>query len=244
MKLIPAIDLKDGGCVRLVQGRRDRQTRYSNDPLGVARRWVDGGAARLHLVDLDGAFGEDSPNRTIVRELLDAVEIPCQVGGGLRDLGTVRTVLEAGADAVIIGTAGVREPDFLRRCVERHGADSVIAGVDCREGRVVVQGWEEETDLTLTSWLEQLEELGIERIVHTDIGRDGTEEGPNLKELQVVLDGFAHRVVASGGVGTLEHLESLASLNHPRLEGVIVGKALYEGTFTVEEARRSLSSAS
>lgn len=244
MKLIPAIDLKDGRCVRLVQGRRDRETRYSDDPLGVARRWVEGGARRLHLVDLDGAFGEESPNRAIVRKLLDAVEVPCQVGGGLRDPETVGAVLRAGAQAAIIGTAGVREPGFLGRCVERHGADSVIAGVDCREGRVVVQGWEQDTDLTLDSWLGRLEELGVQRIVYTDVGRDGTEEGPNLDGLKRVLDGFAHRVVASGGVGSLEHLEALAGLEHPRLEGVIVGKALYEGTFTVDEARRALSSSS
>lgn len=242
MELIPAIDLKDGRCVRLVQGRRDRETRYSDDPLGVARRWVDGGAGRLHIVDLDGAFGGDSPNRTIVRDLLEEVSVPCQVGGGLRDADTVGRVLEAGADAAIIGTGGIREPALLRRAVARFGTGSVIAGVDCRQGRVVVEGWEEETERTLASWLERLEELGVERIVYTDVERDGTQRGPNRRELRRVLEGSSLRVIASGGVGSLDHLRELAGLDHPRLEGVIVGKALYEGTFSVGEARGALSS--
>lgn len=241
MELIPAVDLKDGRCVRLFQGRKDRETEYSDDPVAVARHWVDGGASRLHVVDLDGAFGDDSPNRSLVRKLLASVEVPCQVGGGLRDLETVSRVLEAGAGAAIIGTGGIRNPDFLRKTVERFGPSHVIAGVDCREGRVLVEGWEEDTRLDALEWLARLEQLGIQRVVYTDVERDGTQRGPNLDELRRVLEASDLRVIASGGVGSLDDLERLAGVESPRLEGVIVGRALYEGTFTVPEALEVLS---
>ncbi len=240
MELIPAIDLKAGNCVRLYQGKKDQETKYSEDPVSMALYWESQGAPRLHLVDLDGAFEEESANKAIIREILNKVNIPCQVGGGLRSERAIDTLLTAGAAGVIIGTAGVKNPDWLCSLVEKFGAEKIIAGVDCEAGEVMIRGWQEASLLDRDSWLERLEKIGVEKIVYTDVGKDGTEQGPDTTGLREILNNTSLRVVASGGIGKLEHLESLNEIESPNLTGVIVGKALYERNFTLKQALKAL----
>ncbi len=236
MEILPAIDLKQGRCVRLLKGRRDRETRYSDDPLGMAQHWQQAGASRLHLVDLDGAFEEPSENRSILRGILRTTSIPCQVGGGLRSTEAVNTLLEAGAEAAIIGTAGVRDPDWLGDLVDRFGSGRIIAGVDCRDGRVMVRGWEQASERDREDWIRTLESVGVGTVIYTDVERDGTQEGPDFEGTRQIVESSSLRVMAAGGIGGIEHLQPFAEWNHPRLAGVIVGRALYEGAFTFREA--------
>ncbi len=241
MQLIPAIDLQNGKCVRLFQGKQDESTRYSDDPVSMAQYWVEQGASRLHLVDLDGAFEESSENKDVIESIIDSVSVPCQVGGGLRSVEAVERLLEVGADAAIVGTAGIKNPDLLKELVERFDTNSIIAGVDCRDGKVLVRGWEEASKYQREEWIRRLESLGIERIVYTEVQRDGTEEGPALEETQAVVEAFDLDVIASGGVGTLDHLNRLKTLSASNLVGVIVGRALYEKNFTLVEAQQALT---
>lgn len=241
MQLIPAIDLQNGECVRLFQGKQDQSTRYSDDPVAMAQHWVEEGAQRLHLVDLDGAFEEPSENKDVIESIIDSVSVPCQVGGGLRSIDAVERLLSAGADAAIVGTAGIKNSDLLGDLVEEFGADSIIAGVDCGNGKVLVRGWEEESQYKRDQWISRLESIGIERIVYTEVQRDGTEEGPALNETKSVAETFDLDVIASGGVGTLEHLRQLKDIEGPNLVGVIVGRALYEKNFTLAEGRQALA---
>ncbi len=236
MELIPAIDLRAGNCVRLYQGKKDRETRYSDDPVSMALYWQSQGASRLHLVDLDGAFEEESANKAIIRKILRKVEIPCQVGGGLRSERAVNTLLTAGAAGVIIGTAGVKNPRWLGELVEQFGPEKIIAGVDCEAGEVMIRGWQKASLLDRDTWLEKLQELGVEKIVYTDVGRDGTEQGPDISGLKKILENTSLEVIASGGIGQLEHLTDLNKIDNPRLIGTVVGKALYEHNFTLEQA--------
>jgi phosphoribosylformimino-5-aminoimidazole carboxamide ribotide isomerase len=241
MQLIPAIDLQDGECVRLFQGKQDQSTRYSDDPVGMAQHWVQEGAQRLHLVDLDGAFEEPSENKDVIQSIIESVSVPCQVGGGLRSVQAVDQLLEAGADAAIVGTAGIKNPDLLGDLVDRFGPESIIAGVDCRDGKVLVRGWEEASQYDRDEWLHRLEDLGVRRIVYTEVQRDGTEEGPAVDETKTVAETFDLEVVASGGVGTLRHLRDLKAIGTSNLVGVIVGRALYENNFTLDEGRSALT---
>jgi phosphoribosylformimino-5-aminoimidazole carboxamide ribotide isomerase len=240
MKLIPAIDLKQGECVRLLQGKKDRSTSYSTDPIGMAKHWVDQGARRLHIVDLDGAFEEPTANREVIQSILETVDVPCQVGGGLRSKEAVRNLLGAGADAAIIGTAGIKNPELLEALVGEFGSDSIVAGVDCRDGNVLVRGWKEASQYGRDQWVELLNDLGIQRIVYTDVSRDGTEEGPDFSGTEELLDRFPLDVIASGGIGSLDHLRRLKEINAENLWGVIVGRALYEKRFTVGEAKNAI----
>lgn len=240
MELIPAIDLKEGRCVRLYQGQRGAETQYSEDPVGMALTWEHRGASRLHLVDLDGAFEEPTQNKQIIKEIIDQVSIPCQVGGGLRSEQAVETLLDAGAAAAIVGTAGVEDPEWLGGLVDRFGPERIYAGVDCETGEVMVSGWEEASLLDRDRWLARLGKLGVETVIYTDIGRDGTQEGLNLQAIREILKKFDLSLIASGGVGKLNDITRLTRLDSEQLKGVIIGKALYEGSFTLEQALRQL----
>lgn len=240
MNIIPAVDLKDGQCVRLFQGKRDRETHYSEDPVEMARHWEDAGAQRLHLVDLDGAFDGDSENQPIIKEIIDTLSIPCEVGGGIRSAESVESLIEAGADAVIIGTAGVNRPSWLRELVEEYGPEQIYAGVDCRNGRVMVKGWEETSAFELLEWVRRLEDIGVETIIYTDVDRDGAEVGPDYEGTERVLENSDINVIASGGVGNLQHLRDFQSIVSEQLIGIIVGRALYEENFKFEEAQEAL----
>jgi len=233
--VIPAIDLRGGKCVRLLQGQRDRQTVYSSDPVAVAQAWEQAGARRLHVVDLDGAFTGRPQNQELIRAIAAAVQIPVQVGGGIRDEATVETVLELGVAGVILGTAAVTDPHLLARLVARFG-DRIMVGIDCRDGLVAVRGWEACAGESGVEVGRRAKALGIERVVFTDIGRDGTLRGPNIEAIAGFCTATRLKVIASGGVSTLDDIRTLKRLAHLGVEGVIVGKALYERAFTLQEA--------
>ena len=240
MILYPAIDIRGGKAVRLLQGDYERETTYDADPVDAAQRWAGEGAEFLHVVDLDGAKAGEPRNLEHVQRIAAAVDCPIQVGGGLRDAKAVAAVLEAGAARVVIGTAALRDPAFLAETVERHG-EGVVVSVDARDGMVALAGWVEASDVDVADAVTELGERGVSRFLCTAIEVDGTMEGPALDELNRIAAGTGAGVIASGGVGNLADLEVLSRISAPNIEGVIVGRALYEHRFTVADANRALA---
>ncbi|MET0851604.1 MAG: 1-(5-phosphoribosyl)-5-[(5-phosphoribosylamino)methylideneamino]imidazole-4-carboxamide isomerase [Candidatus Rokuibacteriota bacterium] len=232
--IIPAIDLRSGRCVRLRQGRAEDETVFSDDPVATARRWQSEGAARLHVVDLDGAFAGRPAQTELVRSIIAALDVPAQVGGGLRDVPAVEAVLEAGARWAVVGTRAALDPAFLG---EVCGAfeDRIIVAVDATDGRVAVDGWRRVLDLDATALARDAAAAGAAAILYTDIARDGTEAGPNLWSTEAVARAAGIPLLASGGVGSLEDLHQLANLQG--VEGVIVGRALYSGAIDLRRAQ-------
>ncbi len=241
MILYPAIDVRGGQAVRLLRGDYDRETVYDADPAEAAARWAGEGADYLHVVDLDGAKAGEPCNLDAVRRIAGAVSCPFQVGGGLRDADSVAAVLDAGAARVVIGTAALRDPEFLDGIVGQHG-ERVVVSVDARGGKVSLSGWTEATAQDVAETVTGLGERGVARFLCTEIDVDGTMEGPAVGELRRIASSTSAQVIASGGVGTLGDLEALAQLgaDAPNLEGAIVGRALYERKFTVAEALATL----
>jgi len=237
--LYPAIDVRGGKAVRLLQGDYERQTTYDADPVDAALRWAGEGAEFLHVVDLDGAKAGEPQNLDAVRRIAAAVDCPIQVGGGLRDTAAVEAVRDAGAERIVIGTAALRDPQFLEGMLEAQGNRLVIS-VDARESKVALSGWTQTSELDVADAVAQLSERGATRFLCTAIEVDGTMEGPALGELNRIAAGTSANVLASGGVGTLDHLQQLAQAASPNIEGVIVGRALYERRFTVAEALSAL----
>jgi phosphoribosylformimino-5-aminoimidazole carboxamide ribotide isomerase len=239
--LYPAIDIRGGQAVRLLRGDYERETAYDADPVDAARRWAGEGAEFLHVVDLDGAKAGEPRNLEAVRRIAAAVECPIQVGGGLREKGAVDAVLAAGAARVVIGTAALRDPEFLAAVLAEHG-ERVVVSVDARGGKVSLSGWTEATDRDVAEAVAELGDRGVARFLCTEIDVDGTMEGPALRELARIAAATSARVIASGGVGTLADLEALAlgGTLAPNLEGAIVGRALYERRFTVAEGIAAL----
>lgn len=240
MILYPAIDIRGGQAVRLTQGDYARETAYDADPVDAATRWAGEGAQILHVVDLDAAKAGEPRNLDAVARIAAAVPCPIQVGGGLRDAASVAAVLDAGAERVVIGTAALRDPEFLAACLERHG-ERVVVSVDARDGKVSLAGWTESSDRDVADAVAELGERGVVRFLCTAIEVDGTMEGPALGELERIAAGTEAKVIASGGVGTLAHLEALTAGAAPNVEGAIVGRALYERRFTVAEAISALA---
>jgi phosphoribosylformimino-5-aminoimidazole carboxamide ribotide isomerase len=238
--LLPAIDVRGGKAVRLYKGEYERETVYFNDPVDAARRWASGGAEWIHVVDLDGAKAGEPVNLAAIEAIAGSVDCPIEVGGGLRDLAAVEAVLGAGAGRVVVGTAALRDPEFLSELIRVHGADKVVVSVDARGGKVSLAGWTESSGVDVADAVTDLSAGGVARFLFTPIEVDGTLEGPNLPELQRVAAATDAAVIASGGVGTLEHLRELASAAPANVEGVIVGKALFEKIFTVEQAIEAL----
>lgn len=237
MILYPAIDVLGGRAVRLAQGRYEDPTVYNEDPLAAAHAWVSQGARALHLVDLDGAKAGAPVNLHHVRAIVDTVGVPVQVGGGLRGADAVADVLQAGAARVVLGTAAHRDPALLDAVLAAHG-EQVAVAVDVRDGRVSAEGWTESTEQGPEQVLAKLSAQGVRTVVYTDVDRDGMLSGPDVNVLARLLDAWPGRMVYSGGIGTLAHLEALTGLP---LDGVIVGKALYERNFTIVEAQEALS---
>ncbi len=231
--VIPAIDLKRGRCVRLVQGRAENETVFSEDPVATALQWQAQGAPRLHVVDLDGAWAGAPAQAAIVRAIIGALSIPVQVGGGLRDRASVEQVLEAGARWAVIGTRAALDPTFLgeicRACEER-----IIVSVDASDGRVAVDGWTRVLDLDAVALVRDAAAAGAAAILYTDIARDGTQEGPNLWSTEAVAKVAGIAILASGGVSCLDDLRQLAGI--PGVEGAIVGRALYSGAVDLRRA--------
>lgn len=239
MILYPAIDIRGGRAVRLLQGDYGRETAYDADPVDAARRWADEGARFLHVVDLDGAKAGEPQNLDNVRRIAAAVDCPIQVGGGLRDADAVAAVLDAGAERVVIGTAALRDPKLLDEALAEHG-ERVVVSADARDGKVSLSGWTETSDVDVADAVADLTERGVKRFLCTAIELDGTMEGPAIDQLNKIAAATDAQVIASGGVGNLSHLEQLARESAPNIEGAIVGRALYEREFTVAEAIAAL----
>lgn len=232
-EIVPAVDLKAGRCVRLVQGRADAETVFSDDPVAMARRWEGSGARRLHVVDLDGAFAGRPAQTELVRAMIRAVAIPVQVGGGLRELAQVEAALTAGARWAIVGTRAALDPVFLGEVCTRFG-DQVMIGIDASDGRVAVDGWTRVLELDAIALARDAATAGAAGIIYTDIARDGTQSGPNLWSTGAVAQAAGIPVFASGGVGSLDDIRQLATV--AGLAGVIVGRALYSGAVDLATA--------
>ena len=236
MEVIPAIDLRGGRCVRLVQGDYARETVFSDDPVATAGRWAAEGATRLHVVDLDGARGGTPANADAVRRVIDAVELPVQVAGGVRDLDAVARWLEAGAARVVLGTAAVRDPALAVEAARRHG-EAVVVSVDARDGLVAVEGWEETTEQRADELLASLAGQGVPRFIYTDVARDGTLTEPDYEAVAALVRSIEAPLIAAGGVAEVAHLVRLAEAG---VEGAIVGRALYDGRVSLPEALRAV----
>jgi phosphoribosylformimino-5-aminoimidazole carboxamide ribotide isomerase len=238
--LYPAIDIRGGQAVRLTQGDYQRETTYDADPVDAAKRWANEGAEFFHVVDLDGAKAGTPRNLDAIERIASAVECPIQVGGGLREPETVAAVLDAGAQRAVIGTAALRDPEFLDEMLAQHG-DRIVVSVDARDGKVALAGWTEAGEEGVVEAVAALNERGVARFLCTAIEVDGTMEGPALDQLNEIAAATSSQIIASGGVGTLSHLESLSGESPANIEGAIVGKALYERKFTIAEAIAALA---
>jgi len=237
MLIIPAIDLKDGNCVRLRQGRMDDSTVFGDDPVAMAKRWVDAGARRLHLVDLNGAFAGEPVNGDAVRRITRAFPgLPVQIGGGIRSRDTAASYLEAGVGWVIIGTAAVRNPGFVEElCSEFPGR--IIVGIDARNGMVATDGWAEVTNVGAVALARRFAQAGVAAIVYTDIDRDGMMGGVNVEATRELAESGGIPVIASGGITTLEDVKALCAVSARGIVGAITGRAIYEGTLDLAEAQ-------
>jgi phosphoribosylformimino-5-aminoimidazole carboxamide ribotide isomerase len=237
IEVIPAIDIKDGQCVRLYQGDYDRETVFSADPLEVALKWQSAGAPRLHVVDLDGAREGEPRNLNIVKEIAGAILIPVQLGGGIRTLETVKEVLEVGIDRVVLSTAAVENARLVDEACRRY-RESVVVSVDARDGNVAIRGWQKETELRAVAFIRAMIKLGVRRFIYTDISRDGTLTEPNFTAIEEVVEATKAPVVAAGGICSLSHLKMLKKLG---VEGAIVGRALYTGDINLKQALAEIS---
>lgn len=240
MLLIPAIDLKDGHCVRLKQGEMSQSTTFSENPAEMARRWVDAGARRLHLVDLNGAFAGKPVNESAVKAILAEVggEIPVQLGGGIRDLDTVERYLDDGLGFIIIGTAAVKNPGFVRDACSAFGGH-IIVGLDARDGKVATDGWSKLTGHEVVDLAKKFQDYGVEGVIYTDIGRDGMLSGINIEATVKLARALTVPVFASGGLSSLDDIEKLCAVEDQGIEGVICGRAIYSGDldFATAQAR-------
>jgi len=236
MWIIPAIDLKSGRCVRLKQGRMQDETVYSDDPEAVARRWAEAGAEWLHVVDLDAAVDGGAGNRDCIARIVRAAGIPVQVGGGLRDAADVERCLALGARRAIIGTAATGNPAFIEDLCRRY-PERIAVGIDAREGRVATHGWTRTTDIMAVDLARSVEAAGVAAIIFTDIHRDGMQSGPNIEETRKLAEAVHVPVIASGGVGSLDHIRALLPLAASGVVGVIAGRALYSGAVDFGQAR-------
>lgn len=239
MQIIPAIDLKGGLCVRLVEGREQSAKVYDRDPVEVARSYERAGAQLLHIVDLDGAFlGAASENQKIIRRIIEEINMPVEVGGGLRSLEDIQALIEqVGARFAIIGTVAVEQPELLSKAVDQFG-EQIIVGIDARGSSVATRGWTEATEIDALELAKRVADLGVRRIIYTDIARDGRLAGPNFEMTRQMALTSGARVTASGGVSSLDDIERLCELEGDGVDSIIVGKALYENRFTLEEAIR------
>lgn len=235
MLVIPAIDLRDGRCVRLVQGDKNAETVYSDEPVEMALRWEAMGAQRLHVVDLDGAFKGVPQNLEIISEIVQAIKIPIQVGGGIRSFEAVQKILQLGVERVILGTAAILNPDLVARCAKEYG-ERIIVGIDGKNGQVAIEGWESTVEMTVEEFAQIVAQLGVGEVVFTDTRRDGTLRGPNLEATKQLAITSGLKVIVSGGVSSLEDLVALKELRQYGVHGVIMGKALYSGAISLSEA--------
>lgn len=237
IEIIPAIDLKGGKCVRLYQGSYERETVFAEDPVEVALKWQALGAPRLHVVDLDGAAAGELYHLDIIQELAQAILVPVQLGGGIRQLATIEQMLKAGVERVVLGTAAVENPKLVKEACRRFG-QAIIVSIDAREGYVAIRGWRQTTELRTVELAKSMVALGVRRFIHTDISRDGTLTEPNFTAIFELIDEIGVPVIASGGISSLTHLKILKQLG---AEGAIVGQALYTGDINLKKALATIS---
>jgi phosphoribosylformimino-5-aminoimidazole carboxamide ribotide isomerase len=241
MDVIPAIDLLEGRCVRLYQGDYAQSQVFDENPVAVARQWADQGAPRLHLVDLDGAKAGYPVNQRAIEAIVRAVDVPVQVGGGLRDRQSVSSLLDLGVQRVILGTVAVEQPDLVAQLCQEF-PDQIIVGIDARNGKVATRGWLETSEVEAVALAQQMANLGVAALIYTDIHRDGTLQGPNRQALRELAEAMTVPVIASGGVSSLTDLLGLLGLEPLGVTGVIVGRALYTGDVSLKEAIRAIGS--
>ena len=236
MLIIPAIDLKDGCVVRLVRGKLDDVKVYSKDPLKTAKHWVKQGAALIHIVDLDGASTGVAKNLDIVKRIIGEISVPVEFGGGIRDISTIETLCGLGVSRVVLGTKAVEDTDFLKEVFLKF-KDKVIVSIDAKDGKVLIKGWQEEyKNLEAVTLAEILKDIGFNELIYTDVSKDGTLSGPNIKGIKALLNATGMKVIASGGISSLEDISKLCELKEKGVTGIIVGKALYEEKFTLPQA--------
>jgi len=235
MMIYPAIDIMNGKCVRLYQGRVDQVKVYADNPADMAEKWQDEGAEYLHVVDLDGAFKGSPQNLASVKEIIERARVPVQLGGGLRTVEDLDKVFEIGVDRAILGTTAITNPELVKAACAKYPG-KIVAGLDAREGKLSIKGWVENTDIFAVDLALQLEIYGVSRIVYTDILSDGTQKGVNIFATEELAQKLSIPVIASGGVSTLSDIRQLKPLEASGVEGVIIGRALYEGNFTLTEA--------
>lgn len=231
MQIYPAIDIKNGQCVRLKQGRFDDMTVYGDDPMKVAANWADSGASYLHIVDLDGARQGTSYNQAIIQKIVKAFHIPVQTGGGIRSMRDIEEKLSLGVSRVILGTVAVKKPELVSEAVKTYG-DKIAVGIDAINGRVAIQGWEEVSQVSALELCKKMKAFGVKTIIYTDISRDGMMVGPNISSTKTIIEEMGMNIIASGGVSTMMDLENLETI---QASGAIIGKALYQGDLKLKE---------
>lgn len=236
MRIYPAIDIKDGKCVRLYKGQFSDMTVYGDSPADMAKKWEALGGEYIHVVDLDGALRGHGVNAEKIREICNSVKVPVQTGGGIRTMEDIRSKLECGIDRVIIGTRAVSDSEFVKRAVDKYG-EKIVIGIDAKDGMVAVEGWEKTSDFTAVEFAEKMVSIGVKTIVYTDIATDGTLAGPNVSAMAEMVRAVRADIIASGGVGSLEHIKALVPTG---VEGVIVGKALYTDKVNLTEAVKAV----
>ncbi|TFG77787.1 MAG: 1-(5-phosphoribosyl)-5-[(5-phosphoribosylamino)methylideneamino]imidazole-4-carboxamide isomerase [Thermodesulfobacteriales bacterium] len=235
MIIIPAIDIKDGKCVRLFKGEEEKVTVFSDHPSEVAKEWEDAGAKWIHIVDLDGAFSGKPKNYNVIKSIVDSVNCPVQVGGGIRNIDTVREYVKMGFKRIILGTTAFSDQDFLRNACSEFPQE-IAVGIDTKNGKIAVKGWTEVIDQTTQEVMRNLHEVGVSVVLNTNIDRDGTMEGINIDGARQFIEESPIPVIASGGIATMEDLEKLASIEHLGLYGAILGKSIYTGSINLKEA--------
>ena len=235
MKLYPAIDLKDGKCVRLLQGDYNEVTVYGDNPAEMAKKWESLGGDYLHIVDLDGAKEGKGINDAAIKAIVEAINIPIELGGGIRTIEDIKTKLAMGVDRVILGSAAIKNKDLVSEAVGTFGADKIVVGVDAKSGMVAIEGWLEVTDVSALDFCKELEKIGVKTVIYTDIAKDGMMQGPNVEETARLVQETKLDIVASGGVSSIEDLEKLEAVN---VYGAIIGKALYIEAINLEEAAK------
>ena len=235
MLIIPAIDIKGGKCVRLFQGKMNQETVYSDDPVSVAKRWEDEGAEFLHLVDLDGAVSGVPKNKEIIGNIIKAVKIPVEVGGGIRNIDSIKEYISMGSRKVIIGTTALENPELVHEACKIF-SDKIMVGIDAKNGQVAVRGWKDVTGTSASALAKKFEGMGVSGIIYTDISRDGTLSGPNIDSIKSFAESIDIPVIASGGVSNINDIKNIMKLTKHGVTGVIVGKAIYSGTVNLREA--------
>jgi phosphoribosylformimino-5-aminoimidazole carboxamide ribotide isomerase len=235
MLIIPAVDIKKGRCVRLLQGREDSETVFSDDPSAMAARWEGEGAELVHVIDLDGAFSKGPQNVEAVKRILDRVDIPIQLGGGIRSMETISTYLDLGVGRVILGTEAIRNPSLVEQACKAF-PNRIMVGIDARKGMVAIEGWTQTTEQKAVEMAKGIEGLGLAGIIFTDINKDGMQTGPNIEETKRMAESVSTPIIASGGVGDINDIKALARLEPLGVVGIITGRALYDGRLDLKQA--------